>query len=90
MSFSLLRLVGFILGLFLVTLAASMLIPMLTLALFQRYDDFDASGRACSPRLPASRWSCRDGRLTCISCPAHVFPDHRQLGGGLRPPRCRW
>ena len=33
MSFSLLRLVGFILGLFLVTLAASMLIPMLTLAL---------------------------------------------------------
>ncbi|WP_134392384.1 potassium transporter TrkG, partial [Pseudomonas aeruginosa] len=42
MSFSLLRLVGFILGLFLVTLAASMLIPMLTLALFQRYDDFDA------------------------------------------------
>ncbi|MCR1759465.1 potassium transporter TrkH, partial [Pseudomonas aeruginosa] len=42
MSLSLLRLVGFVLGLFLLTLAASMLIPLLTLVLFQRYDDFDA------------------------------------------------
>lgn len=49
-------------------LAASMLIPMLTLAPSSAsMISTPSSGRACSPRLPASRWSCRDGRGSCIS-----------------------
>jgi trk system potassium uptake protein TrkH len=44
MSFSTLRIIGFILGIFLITLAISMLIPMLTLVIFERRDDISAFG----------------------------------------------
>jgi trk system potassium uptake protein TrkH len=44
MSFSTLRIIGFILGIFLITLAISMLIPMLTLVIFERHDDISAFG----------------------------------------------
>ncbi len=42
MALSTLRMIGFIIGLFLITLAVSMVIPMLTLMLYQRQDDLDA------------------------------------------------
>ncbi len=37
-----LRIIGFILGIFLITLAVSMVIPMLTLVVFERTDDLEA------------------------------------------------
>jgi len=42
MSLPTLRIIAFILGIFLITLAVSMLIPMLTLLLYSRTDDIDA------------------------------------------------
>ncbi|PTS83601.1 potassium transporter TrkH [Pseudomonas sp. HMWF032] len=42
MSLPTLRIIAFILGIFLITLAVSMLIPMLTLLLYSRTDDLDA------------------------------------------------
>ncbi|WP_397376969.1 TrkH family potassium uptake protein [Pseudomonas sp.] len=42
MSLSTLRIIAFILGIFLITLAVSMLIPMLTLLAYSRADDLDA------------------------------------------------
>ena len=42
MALSTLRMIGFIIGLFLITLAVSMIIPMLTLLMYQRQDDLDA------------------------------------------------
>lgn len=42
MALSTLRMIGFIIGLFLITLAVSMVIPMLTLLMYQRQDDLDA------------------------------------------------
>ncbi|MBX9913314.1 MAG: TrkH family potassium uptake protein [Pseudomonadaceae bacterium] len=42
MAFSTLRIIAFILGIFLITLAISMLIPMLTLVIFERRDDLSA------------------------------------------------
>lgn len=42
MSLSTLRIIAFILGIFLITLAVSMLIPMLTLLFYSRTDDLDA------------------------------------------------
>jgi trk system potassium uptake protein TrkH len=42
MSLSTLRIIAFILGIFLITLAVSMLIPMLTLLLYSRTDDLNA------------------------------------------------
>jgi trk system potassium uptake protein TrkH len=42
MALSTLRIIGFILGIFLITLAVSMLIPMLTLLVFERSDDINA------------------------------------------------
>ncbi|WP_342243528.1 TrkH family potassium uptake protein [Pseudomonas sp. OTU5201] len=42
MSLSTLRTIGFIIGLFLITLAVSMVIPMITLLLFERTDDIFA------------------------------------------------
>jgi trk system potassium uptake protein TrkH len=44
MALSTLRIIGFILGIFLITLAISMLIPMLTLIMFDRRDDLGAFG----------------------------------------------
>ncbi|MDP3846141.1 MAG: TrkH family potassium uptake protein [Pseudomonas sp.] len=44
MALSTLRIIGFILGIFLITLAISMLIPMLTLVIFERRDDLSAFG----------------------------------------------
>ncbi|MDA7085766.1 TrkH family potassium uptake protein [Pseudomonas sp. SA3-5] len=42
MALPTLRIIGFILGIFLITLAVSMTIPMLTLLIFERTDDLDA------------------------------------------------
>ncbi|MES2820793.1 MAG: TrkH family potassium uptake protein [Pseudomonadota bacterium] len=42
MALSTLRIIGFILGIFLITLAISMVIPMLTLLVFERTDDIHA------------------------------------------------
>ncbi|SFP82260.1 TrkH family potassium uptake protein [Pseudomonas borbori] len=42
MALPTLRIIGFILGIFLITLAVSMTIPMLTLLVFERTDDLDA------------------------------------------------
>ena len=42
MSIAVLRLISFILGLILITLAVSMLIPMLTLVIHDRKDDMSA------------------------------------------------
>ncbi|MBU3057129.1 TrkH family potassium uptake protein [Pseudomonas indica] len=42
MALPTLRIIGFILGIFLITLAISMVIPMLTLLLFERTDDLNA------------------------------------------------
>ncbi|WP_375738359.1 TrkH family potassium uptake protein [Pseudomonas boanensis] len=42
MSLPTLRMIGFIIGLFLITLAVSMVFPMLTLLMFERTDDLDA------------------------------------------------
>ncbi|MGH8437426.1 MAG: TrkH family potassium uptake protein [Pseudomonas sp.] len=42
MALPILRIIGFILGIFLITLAVSMAIPMLTLLLFERTDDLNA------------------------------------------------
>ncbi len=42
MAFSTLRIIGFILGIFLITLAASMVIPLLTLLIYERSDDLSA------------------------------------------------
>lgn len=42
MSLAAIRLIGFILGIFLVTLAISMAIPMITLAVYGRSDDLSA------------------------------------------------
>lgn len=42
MSLAAMRLIGFILGIFLITLAVSMAIPMITLVAFERSDDLSA------------------------------------------------
>ena len=42
MALPTLRIIGFILGIFLITLAVSMLVPMLTLFTFQRHEDLSA------------------------------------------------
>ena len=42
MSLAAIRLIGFILGIFLITLAVSMAIPMITLVAYERNDDLSA------------------------------------------------
>jgi trk system potassium uptake protein TrkH len=42
MSLAAMRLIGFILGIFLITLAVSMAIPMITLVAYERSDDLSA------------------------------------------------
>ncbi|KAB0543472.1 potassium transporter TrkH, partial [Pseudomonas palleroniana] len=42
MSIAVVRFIGFILGIFLITLAASMAIPLLTLVMYERNDDLSA------------------------------------------------
>lgn len=42
MSLAAIRLIGFVLGLFLITLAISMAIPMITLVVYERSDDLSA------------------------------------------------
>jgi hypothetical protein len=42
MSLAAMRLIGFILGVFLITLAVSMVIPMITLVAYERSDDQSA------------------------------------------------
>ena len=42
MALPTLRIIGFIIGIFLITLAASMVIPMLTLLAYERTDDLTA------------------------------------------------
>lgn len=52
MSFAVLRLIGFILGTFLITLAVSMAIPMLTLVIYERKEDMSAFLWARTERHP--------------------------------------
>jgi trk system potassium uptake protein TrkH len=62
MSFSTLRIIGFILGIFLITLAISMLIPMLTLVIFERHDDISAFGWSSLTTLVAGLAMVLPGR----------------------------
>ena len=84
MALPTLRIIGFILGIFLITLAVSMVIPMLTLLAYERTDDLQAfiwgslitfsCGFASSPGQ-AGQYPPAPAR--------HVLPDDHQLGGGL-------
>jgi trk system potassium uptake protein TrkH len=62
MSFSTLRIIGFILGIFLITLAISMLIPMLTLVIFERHDAISAFGWSSLTTLVAGLAMVLPGR----------------------------
>ena len=68
MSSAVLRLVGFILGIFLITLAVSMAIPMITLVAYERSDDLSAF-------LWSSLITFISGLLLIVRGP----PDHAQL-----------
>ncbi|MGV8844110.1 MAG: TrkH family potassium uptake protein [Pseudomonas sp.] len=70
MALSTLRIIGFILGIFLITLAVSMLIPTLTLLVFERSDDSNAF-----------LWS---SLITALSGLALVLPG-RPANAQLRP-----
>lgn len=70
MSLPTLRIIAFILGIFLITLAISMLIPMLTLLMYSRTDDIDAF-----------LWS---SLVTAVAGIAMVLPG-RPKGAQLRP-----
>ncbi|MDD0974024.1 TrkH family potassium uptake protein [Pseudomonas fontis] len=70
MSFAALRLIGFILGVFLITLAVSMLIPLLTLIVYEQDDGLSAF--------------LRSGLITAISGIALMLPG-RPEGAHLRP-----
>jgi len=70
MALSTLRIIGFILGIFLITLAVSMVVPMLTLLAFERTDDLDAF-----------LWS---SLITFVAGLALVIPG-RPADGRLRP-----
>ena len=70
MSLPTLRIIAFILGIFLITLAISMLIPMLTLLVYSRTDDIDAF-----------LWS---SLVTAVAGIAMVLPG-RPKGAQLRP-----
>lgn len=70
MSLPTLRIIAFILGIFLITLAISMLIPMLTLLVYSRTDDIDAF-----------LWS---SLVTAVAGIATVLPG-RPKGAQLRP-----
>jgi len=70
MALSTLRIIGFILGIFLITLAVSMLIPTLTLLVFERSDDSNAF-----------LWS---SLITALSGLALVLPG-RPTNAQLRP-----
>ncbi|AYC33579.1 TrkH family potassium uptake protein [Pseudomonas cavernae] len=64
MPLATLRIIGFILGIFLITLAVSMVVPMLTLLVFERTDD-----------LNAFLWS---SLITCIAGLALLLPGRPQ------------
>ena len=70
MSFSAIRLIGFILGIFLITLAVSMAIPMITLVVYGRSDD-----------LSAFLWSS----LITVVCGLLMIVRGRPDTGQLRP-----
>ena len=73
MAFSTLRIIAFILGIFLITLAISMLIPMLTLIIFERSDDLSAFGWSSLITLVAGLAMVLPGR------PAHVHLRPRDM-----------
>ena len=68
MSLPTLRMIGFIIGLFLLTIAASMLVPMLTLILFDQYAE-----------LSAFVWSCVITALAGLSLTASGRPNNASL-----------
>jgi trk system potassium uptake protein TrkH len=68
MSLAALRLIGFILGIFLITLAVSMAIPMITLVAYERSDD-----------LSAFLWSSLITFITGLLLIARGRPDNAQL-----------
>lgn len=70
MALPTLRIIGFILGIFLITLAVSMIIPMLTLLAFERTDD-----------LQAFIW----GSLITFSCGFALVAPGRPANTNLRP-----
>jgi len=70
MALPTLRIIGFILGIFLITLAVSMIIPMLTLLAFERTDD-----------LQAFIWSS----LITFSCGFALVAPGRPANTNLRP-----
>ncbi len=70
MALPTLRIIGFILGIFLITLAVSMIIPMLTLLAFERTDD-----------LQAFIWSS----LITFSCGFTLVAPGRPANTNLRP-----
>jgi trk system potassium uptake protein TrkH len=73
MALSTLRIIGFILGIFLITLAISMLIPMLTLLIFERRDDLSAFGWSSLVTLISGLAMVLPGR------PAHVHLRPRDM-----------
>jgi trk system potassium uptake protein TrkH len=70
MTLQTLRMIGFIIGIFLVTLALSMLVPMFTLLIFERRED-----------LPSFAWA---SAITCVSGLLLVLPG-RPDNAHLRP-----
>jgi trk system potassium uptake protein TrkH len=70
MALPTLRMIGFIIGIFLITLALSMLVPMLTLLIFERRED-----------LPSFAWA---SAITCVSGVLLVLPGRPQ-NAHLRP-----
>ncbi|QGA53031.1 MULTISPECIES: TrkH family potassium uptake protein [Pseudomonas] len=68
MSIAVLRLIGFILGIFLITLAVSMAIPLLTLMLYERNDD-----------LSAFLWSSLITFVCGVALVARGRPAHAQM-----------
>ena len=68
MAFSTLRIIGFIIGIFLITLAVSMALPMLTLLAFERTDD-----------LTAFLWSSMITFIAGIALVIRGKPQHSQL-----------
>lgn len=70
MSLAAIRLIGFILGIFLITLAISMVIPMITLVVYERNDD-----------LAAFLWSS----LITLICGLLLVVRGRPDAGQLRP-----
>lgn len=66
MSLPTLRIIGFIIGIFLITLAISMIVPMATLVIYDRLEDLRSFLWASAITFIAgSPWCCRGARNMC-------------------------